>query len=214
MERDDVSKITLTPTISNVKHWLKQILQHLLIAREVYLHANGGPCVECCVRLVASLQHRRDLVVAGIQTVRKSKKVCGLRILVTLPGVPRRIYKEPSDDDIELPVPDSPSRNSFGELSYADIFETVLHWLPVNHKTLDALSHSCPAVRYQLGHNAEYAHNSYVCSKGCHVRFHLPSHYLAVPKSDIRLGALRHYRRHLHKLEYLNVSGCQQLYDG
>ena len=58
-----------------------------------------------------------------------------------------------------------------GDLTYADVSESVLCWLPVNRSTLDALSHACRATRAQIARHRDFGRTTFVCDRGCHIRF-------------------------------------------
>ena len=58
-----------------------------------------------------------------------------------------------------------------GDLTYADVSESVLCWLPVNRNTLDALSHACRATRAQIARHHDFGRTTFVCKRGCHIRF-------------------------------------------
>ena len=58
-----------------------------------------------------------------------------------------------------------------GDLTYADVSESVFCWLPVNRSTLDALSHACRATRAQIARHHDFGRTTFVCERGCHIRF-------------------------------------------
>ena len=91
-----------------------------------------------------------------------------------------------------------------GDLTYADVSESVLCWLPVNRSTLDALSHACRATRVQIAHHHDFGRTTFVCKSGCHIRF---SQELDAPKASCAV-ILRHSDQlsSLHTLSLNNTS--------
>ena len=91
-----------------------------------------------------------------------------------------------------------------GDLMYADVSESVLCWLPVNRSTLDALSHACRATRAQTARHRDFGRTTFVCERGCHIRF---SQELDAPKASCA-AILRHSDQlsSLHGLSLNNTS--------
>ena len=75
-----------------------------------------------------------------------------------------------------------------GDLTYADVSESVLCWLPVNRSTQDALSHACRATRAQIARHRDFGRTTFVCKRGWHIRF---SQELDAPKASCAV-ILRH----------------------
>ena len=88
-----------------------------------------------------------------------------------------------------------------GDLTYADISESVLCWLPVNRSTLDALSHACRATRAQIARHHDFGRTTFVCKRGCHIRF---SQELDAPKASC--GVILRYSDQLSSLHALSLS--------
>ena len=91
-----------------------------------------------------------------------------------------------------------------GDLTYADVSESVLCWLPVNRSTLDALSHACRATRAQTARHRDFGRTTFMCNRGCHIRF---SQELDAPTASCAT-ILRHSDQlsSLHALSLNNTS--------
>ena len=87
---------------------------------------------------------------------------------------------------------------AFGDFTIADVFESVVYWLPADRNTLDALSHACAATRRHLAHSPNFVDAVFVCSHECHVRCYMPRKRLAVQR--VKFVALRRFRACIHDL--------------
>ena len=88
-----------------------------------------------------------------------------------------------------------------GDLTYADVSESVLCWLPVNRSTLDALSHACRATRAQIARHHDFRRTTFVCDRGCHIRF---SQELDAPTASC--GVILRYSDQLSSLHALSLN--------
>ena len=72
------------------------------------------------------------------------------------------------------------TRAAFGDLAIADVFETVVYWLPADRNTLDTLSHACTATRHHLAHCPNFVDAVFLCRNECHIRCYTPRQQLTV----------------------------------
>ena len=92
----------------------------------------------------------------------------------------------------------------FGDLTIADVFESVVYWLPADRNALDALSHACTTTRRHLAHSPNFADAVFVCPQRCHVRCYTPRKRLAV--LHVKFEALWRLRECIHEVQGLSLS--------
>ena len=92
------------------------------------------------------------------------------------------------------------SAAAYGDIAIADVFESVLCWLPVSRSTLNALSHSCHAARSQMQRHRGFAYATFVCRCRAHLQF-----WKRLDASKVPFPAVWRYCDRLSTLESLSM---------